>query len=110
MDVWEMGCEGGRWMELAQDHSSGGLCVFNLWILLNRSSSLNLLSVGFICLVLLHAVGTILPLTYQLKECKVLLPPQVLLVLWPHGRHHVVEVHDNMDCVVHKVRKCAVTT
>ena len=49
-------------------------------------------------------------LTHQLKQCKVLLPPEVLLVLWPHGGHHVVCIHDDVDYVVHKIRECAVST
>jgi hypothetical protein len=51
----------------------------------------------------MYAAGTILLVTYELKKCKMLLPPEVLVVLWPHGRHHVVEVHDDVDYVVHQV-------
>jgi len=32
----------------------------------------------------------------QLNDGHVLLPPDVLLVGWPHGRHHVVGVHDHV--------------
>ena len=35
--------------------------------------------------------------THQLDPGHVLLPPEVLLVLWPHGGHHVVEVHEHMN-------------
>lgn len=33
---------------------------------------------------------------YQLKECRVPLPPRILVVLWPHGRHHAVQVRDDV--------------
>jgi len=49
-------------------------------------------------------------LTHQLEQCKVLLPPEVLLVLRPHGGHHVVRVHDDVNYVVHKIRERAVST
>ena len=31
--------------------------------------------------------------SYHLQSGDVLLPPEVLLVLWSHGSHHVVEIH-----------------
>lgn len=33
----------------------------------------------------------------HLERCQMLLPPEVLLVLGSHCRHHVVEVHDDMN-------------
>ena len=41
--------------------------------------------------------------THQLKQRKVLLPPEVLVVLRPHGGHHVVRVHDDVHYVVHEI-------
>lgn len=39
-------------------------------------------------------------LSYQLNGGEVLLPPEVLLVVWAHGRQAIVSVHNNMDNTV----------
>ena len=33
------------------------------------------------------------------------LPPDILLVLWPHGSYPIVEVHDNMDKTIEHCMK-----
>lgn len=48
--------------------------------------------------------------TYQLDGGEVLLPPQVLLVVWAHGSQTVVRVHDDMDHTVEKGMECSHTT
>jgi len=47
---------------------------------------------------------------YHLESCEVLLPPDVLLVLWSHCRNHVVKVHDDVNKCVEQCKKCAVAT
>lgn len=44
----------------------------------------------------------------QLYLSQVLFPPQVFLVFWAHCWHHVVEIHNHMDQIVHQIWKCAV--
>lgn len=39
-------------------------------------------------------------LSYHLNGGEVLLPPEVLLVVWAHGRQAIVSVHNNMDNTV----------
>jgi len=46
--------------------------------------------------------------TDQLDGGQMLLPPEVLLILRSHRGHHVVEVHDHVDHIIHQVRKCSV--
>ena len=67
---------------------------------------LDLLSVALI----VWDLSITVPFTYQLKQCKVLLPPQVLLVLRPHGGQHIVGVHNDVDYIVHKIRKCPMSS
>ena len=49
-------------------------------------------------------------LKYHLEGGQVFLPPNELLVLWTHGSHHVVEVHDNVDEGVEESEKCRMAT
>lgn len=44
-------------------------------------------------------------MTYDLGECQVLFPPQVLLVLRTHRCHHVVSVHQHVDEGVDQSKK-----
>lgn len=37
---------------------------------------------------------------YQLQDCQVLFPPEILLNFRSHGCHSIVSVHDNMDKAV----------
>lgn len=48
--------------------------------------------------------------SYHLESGEVLLPPNVLLVSRSHRRHHVVEIHDDVDKRVEQGEKCAMTT
>lgn len=47
---------------------------------------------------------------YHLEGGEILLPPDVLLVLWAHRRDHVVEVHDDMHEGVEESEEGRVTT
>ena len=47
----------------------------------------------------------ILPKSYQLEPCEVLLPPDELLVLWPQRRNEIVHVHDHVHDGVHDLGK-----
>ena len=46
----------------------------------------------------------------QLHAGDVPLPPEVLLDLWPHGAHQVVEVHDHMNSHVQEHEEGRVST
>jgi len=47
---------------------------------------------------------------HHLQGGQVLLPPEVLLVLWTHGREHVVGVHHDVDEGVEQAEEGAVAT
>lgn len=46
---------------------------------------------------------------YHLEWGEVFLPPDVLLEARPHGGHHVVEIHDDVDKGVEEGEEGAVT-
>jgi len=43
----------------------------------------------------------------QLNSGQMFFPPEVLLVLRSHRRHHIIKVHYYVDQVIHQVRKCS---
>lgn len=48
--------------------------------------------------------------TCHLQRCQVLLPPKILLILWTHGREHVVRVHHNVHKGIEQAKESAVST
>jgi hypothetical protein len=42
---------------------------------------------------------------YQLQLSDMLLPPEIRLIFWPHIRHEIVTVHENVDEGVYKSHK-----
>ena len=47
--------------------------------------------------------------TYHLESGEVFFPPNEFLILWTHGGHHVVKVHDDVDEGVEQTEKGRVT-
>lgn len=45
-----------------------------------------------------------------MQGCQVFLPPQVLLVLWTHGREHIVGVHDDVYKGVEEAEESAMSS
>ena len=47
---------------------------------------------------------------YHLEGREILFPPDELLVLWTHGGHHVIKVHDDVDKSVEQTEEGRVAT
>jgi len=47
---------------------------------------------------------------YHLQLSDVLLPPEILLVFWPHIRHEIVTIHEHVDEGVYKSHKDSMAT
>jgi len=46
----------------------------------------------------------------HLKSCQVSFPPEIFLNSRPHGRHKVVEIHDDVDSHIEEPTECRVTS